>query len=208
MRKFALAIGLFVSVSSPAMAAQFVVGAGTDTSPLASNNDFKSQLSGLGLTILRTSAPLSITGPAKITYEYFASESGFRDTFTSGTVSYTETNKSAFGPVPMGTATFLNPADFFARFTSSGHAQTHNPGTVHFGYVLPTGTPSGIHKTSTLWIAYDDQINNADDNHDDFIIRATIAGVPEPATWAMMIGGFGLAGAALRRRPARNAVLA
>lgn len=27
-----------------------------------------------------------------------------------------------------------------------------------------------------------------------------VAAVPEPATWAMMIGGFGLAGAALRRR--------
>ena len=26
--------------------------------------------------------------------------------------------------------------------------------------------------------------------------------VPEPATWAMMIGGFGLAGATLRRRKA------
>jgi hypothetical protein len=25
-------------------------------------------------------------------------------------------------------------------------------------------------------------------------------GVPEPASWALMIGGFGLAGAALRRR--------
>jgi hypothetical protein len=208
MRKIVLAFGLLVSASSPAMAAQFVVGAGTDTSPLANNNDFKSDLSGLGLTVLRTNATLSITGPAKITYEYFGSESGFRDTFTSGSVSYTETNKSAFGPVAMGTATFLNAADFFAQFTSSGHGQTHTPGSVHFGFVLPTGTPSGIHQTSTLWIAYDDQINNADDNHDDFIIRATIAAIPEPATWAMMVGGFGLAGAAIRRRPARNAVLA
>ena len=31
---------------------------------------------------------------------------------------------------------------------------------------------------------------------------------PEPATWALMIGGFGLAGAALRRRPARRPVTA
>jgi hypothetical protein len=32
--------------------------------------------------------------------------------------------------------------------------------------------------------------------------------VPEPAAWAMMIGGFGLAGAAMRRRSATQTVLA
>ena len=32
---------------------------------------------------------------------------------------------------------------------------------------------------------------------------ATPAGVPEPANWAMMIGGLGLAGAASRRRTRR-----
>ena len=31
-------------------------------------------------------------------------------------------------------------------------------------------------------------------------VVASVAAVPEPATWAMMIAGFGLAGAALRRR--------
>ncbi len=31
------------------------------------------------------------------------------------------------------------------------------------------------------------------------------AGVPEPATWALMIGGFGMAGAALRRRRSATA---
>jgi hypothetical protein len=39
---------------------------------------------------------------------------------------------------------------------------------------------------------------------DDIAIgRAVVDAVPEPATWAMMIAGFGLAGAALRRRGAR-----
>ncbi|MFD1610559.1 PEPxxWA-CTERM sorting domain-containing protein [Sphingomonas tabacisoli] len=35
-----------------------------------------------------------------------------------------------------------------------------------------------------------------------------IAGVPEPATWAMMIGGFGLVGAAARRRARVKYVIA
>jgi hypothetical protein len=34
----------------------------------------------------------------------------------------------------------------------------------------------------------------------DVAFKATFAAVPEPATWAMMIGGFGLAGMAARRR--------
>jgi hypothetical protein len=35
-----------------------------------------------------------------------------------------------------------------------------------------------------------------------YVPQAFSAGVPEPASWAMMIGGFGLIGAALRRRKA------
>jgi hypothetical protein len=44
--------------------------------------------------------------------------------------------------------------------------------------------------------------NVADDalGIDDFVFTPTLAAVPEPATWAMMICGFGLTGAALRRR--------
>lgn len=34
----------------------------------------------------------------------------------------------------------------------------------------------------------------------DLTFSATIAAVPEPASWAMMIGGFALAGGAMRRR--------
>jgi hypothetical protein len=42
---------------------------------------------------------------------------------------------------------------------------------------------------------------------DQVTFTSTLAApVPEPATWAMMIAGFGLVGAAMRRRPARVAV--
>ena len=34
------------------------------------------------------------------------------------------------------------------------------------------------------------------------VLVAQVGNVPEPATWSLMIGGFGLAGAALRRRRA------
>ena len=38
------------------------------------------------------------------------------------------------------------------------------------------------------------------------VITATTAAVPEPATWAMMIGGFAFAGSVLRRRRSATAV--
>lgn len=47
-------------------------------------------------------------------------------------------------------------------------------------------------------------------NYDD--ITATVApaaaAVPEPGTWALMLGGFGLTGAAMRRRPRRSVTFA
>lgn len=39
-------------------------------------------------------------------------------------------------------------------------------------------------------------------NAGNFALTQVGGGVPEPASWALMIGGFGLAGAALRRRRA------
>jgi hypothetical protein len=36
-------------------------------------------------------------------------------------------------------------------------------------------------------------------------LSTSIPGVPEPANWSLLVGGFGLAGAALRRRPSAPA---
>ena len=53
-------------------------------------------------------------------------------------------------------------------------------------------------------VAYENTIGNVDgnlqpgSNSDAFTLLSS--GVPEPASWAMMLGGFGLVGSAMRRR--------
>jgi hypothetical protein len=49
------------------------------------------------------------------------------------------------------------------------------------------------------------QLADYDDPAISYTISAIALGVPEPASWAMMLGGFALTGAALRRRKAEIA---
>lgn len=68
-------------------------------------------------------------------------------------------------------------------------------------------------QTSGAWTSFEarEEVINMDYNYNNFAIQArsgvvtlaSVAGtapVPEPAVWAMMIAGFGVAGAAMRRR--------
>lgn len=50
--------------------------------------------------------------------------------------------------------------------------------------------------------AFDPDIAQSPDRYINyaFVERTVGPGIPEPATWALLIGGFGLAGGALRRR--------
>jgi len=66
--------------------------------------------------------------------------------------------------------------------------------------VLGTNYNGTAWGTGALKLYYWDSNNG--DNSQYITANVTAGGVPEPATWALMIGGFGLAGAALRRRAA------
>jgi hypothetical protein len=70
---------------------------------------------------------------------------------------------------------------------------------VHYDFIIPHSSANwqmSIAAGGAGWQGGDDESWGFDNFH----LAANGAGVPEPATWAMMIGGFGLAGAMLRRR--------
>jgi hypothetical protein len=174
------------------------------TNPVPANNDFQGDLAGLGLTLFTTDgATITLTENSVLTFEFFGSESGFNDTIQAGSVNFTEmTNFTSWGPQLLGADSFLaGSLAGLINFSSTGGADA-TVGDDGFGIFLGANDVSGL-STNVFWLGYDDQITNVDDNHDDMIIRVTVSpAVPEPATWAMMLLGFGAAGFVLRRRRA------
>ena len=224
MRKLLITAAAVALTASPAAATTFTVGIGS-TFAIPGNNDFESDLNAVGLfnyTSLGSTLTLD-SGPAKITFEYMGAESGAVDKFfaVSGpnTVTGTESGTPALpdNNFPLGDllgALFYSSGGVFANddlyFTTPTSPLKFGVGTGNFGIFLPR-LPVGTltYTSNVIYFGFDDQLTgNDDDNHDDFIIRATVSAAPEPETWAMMIGGFGLVGAAMRRRSGRRVVTA
>lgn len=109
-----------------------------------------------------------------------------------------------------GSFTDVDALDFIAPI---GVGSQVRDGNLDANRVAINGSVSGLNlgvgEVLTLrWTDFNMVLPNgsnvADDalGIDDFMFTPTLAGVPEPATWAMMICGFGMAGATLRRRRA------
>jgi hypothetical protein len=187
-------------LAAPVSAAEFIVTF-DDTTNITRKNDFRHQLAALGLTkYANFGATLSISGPGVVTFHRVGSESGFTNRFTGGSVTALEVNGNRFAnPVLLGSDVFSQGSlqgQLF--FTTNGNGDVSQIGSEGFGIFL-TRNASGTFRTNTLFFGFDDLVKNDDDNHDDFIVKATISAIPEPATWAMMILGFGLVGIAARR---------
>jgi len=182
----------------------------TGTTAVPGNNDFKPQLNGLGLTQLTsTDASIILNGGATLTFYYLGAESAYNDTFTAGTgpgpVSLTETaNANNFAsPVFIGSKSFAS-GDLagLLNFTSN-LGKAAGIGDDGFGIFLGPNAWSGM-TANEFYLGYDDQIYRPDDDYDDFVVRVTVTdAVPEPATWAMMLLGFGAVGFAMRRGRSR-----
>ncbi|HEX2816407.1 MAG TPA: PEPxxWA-CTERM sorting domain-containing protein [Phenylobacterium sp.] len=113
----------------------------------------------------------------------------------------------------------LDLLDAVGNVLYSSTVKTDDEGSVHFGQffdpsdfsALPTTiTIGGLHYVGTL-NSYDDPSITVRTYADPQVLfsvdSATVStGVPEPLTWALMVAGFGLAGAVLRRRRAQPAL--
>jgi hypothetical protein len=220
------AVGAFAATAmAPAAnaASFFLTLNAAPTAIPAQDNFFSTDLSGLSLGLIGL-GQVSLDTAAVIDFEFMGTESGFHDTFRTtflaGNLSFTEATNGVINNFLSGTnsPTFIGTRAFAAgnlavEFTNNGNGVISAPGSLGFGTLLATGTSAVagnvLNLGNVVYFAYDDQISpNDDDNHDDLIIRATISPVPEPATWALMLLGFGAVGYSLRRRPAYKMVQA
>ncbi|WP_235977399.1 PEPxxWA-CTERM sorting domain-containing protein [Sandaracinobacteroides hominis] len=122
--------------------------------------------------------------------------------------------KAALGYVQAGDSLelllhILAPPDVAGTIFSSNSA--NNPdGFVHIHATPYGGGDLGIPLGTYLYVGFED-INGARDpnfrndwDYDDHRFVFEIAPVPEPASWILMIGGFGLVGMSLRRKTIRS----
>lgn len=199
-----------LSLAGPAAAATFTIGVNSNAA-IPTNNDFKSQLNGLGFDRYAfTGATLNVVAAATeawtIDFSLFGFENAATNTFTGGTASFTYSGGPVTSSSPLtggisGVGNFSLTNLSSLQFTSAGKpSATARVGDAGFGLFYKSGAAtSGL---SNIYFGYDDNLQ-VDDNHDDGIFRASIrttGAVPEPASWAMMIGGMGIVGMSLRSR--------
>jgi hypothetical protein len=128
-------------------------------------------------------------------------------TFESATLRFTDSFASVTGPGLMASPTALTfDFDSFSRFVVTNGSQFY--GMSGAGLGLSLAQCNFNPRCETLFFGGGSAFSTVLDGHDGSFTLATApmgppGGVPEPASWALMIAGFGLAGAALRRRKAR-----
>jgi len=185
--------------------AAFVLSGGSPPGSLPSGNDFNSDLQGEGFNQMTTGAQLSVDQHGFVTFSYIAAESGFTNSFHSGSDSITEDNDSFnFDGYGNKITIEVSPGDVldfsFQSATASALTPVDNAsGNNLEGLGIMTG--NGL---SELVLGYNDNITlsgpGMDADYDDMLVRADFVAAPVPAAvWLFGSGLLGLIGAARRK---------
>jgi len=205
-RRFtAVCAGAVTLIASLSANAAFVITGGASQPLPITNNNFNTQLDGLDFNQMATGAQLSVDMDGFVTFYYLAAESGYTNSFNSGSNTITENNEgfdwdgwSSF-TISVAANEIL---DFsFTSATASALTPVDNAsGTNLDGLGIMTSTT-----LSDLVLAYNDNPRlsgtGMDADYDDMLVRAEFSAVPVPAAvWLFGSGLLGLMGIARRRK--------
>ena len=205
-RRFtAVCAGAVTLIASLSANAAFVISGGASEPLPITNNNFNTQLDGLDFNQMATGAQLSVDMDGFVTFYYLAAESGYTNSFNSGSNTITENNEG-FDWDGWSSFTISVAAneimDFsFTSATASALTPVDNAsGTNLDGLGIMTSTT-----LSDLVLAYNDNPRlsgtGMDADYDDMLVRAEFSAVPVPAAvWLFGSGLLGLMGIARRRK--------
>ena len=194
-----------LSASLSANAAFVFSGGSTQALPVA-QNDFNGNLQGLGFDQMTTGAQLKVDMDGSVMFYYIAAESGFTNSFYSGSSFATENNDSFKWDGWAGFSIDVKAGDVldfsFTSATASALTPVDNAsGTNLDGLgIMTRGEDAG----SELVLAYNDNPHTSgtgmDADYDDMLVRAEFSAVPVPAAvWLFGSGLLGLIAAARRK---------
>ena len=193
MKKIVIAVALAATaLTATSASAQYVVAPGPASFTLTT------PLTGSGVPASPTPAILSgtVTSYASLINGLQTPVTGFNvslngvdyNTFNNGvTASFGSSNGSD------GSLAFFNGLENIFSFTLSGLYSANNLGATPSGGNTVTQATSFTYNGGTIAI-------DAGSTGTLAFSQAAVAAVPEPATWGMMLAGFGAMGGAMRRR--------
>jgi hypothetical protein len=197
-KAMAAAAALYIGAGA-ASAASVTVGGSAGSLPGSANLFSDELLAAFGgnLAFYSGGASLTLSGPARVSFTRVGAESGYNNDFlVNGSVVLSEAGDFGNG---QNFLTYGNGASFETilatlsgttlQFDSRDASGVQNAavGASPFGIFVDKSKS----KHTVLFLAFDDQIQNDDDNHDDFVVRMEVSAVPLPAAGWLLVAGLG-----------------